>query len=192
MGRMNDLAILSSEALDAAVDRFLSWKLPKTFSPDAGISFNPAPEQQYAGLQWPIGTNLLTAIEAKQMLQHCLAPAVEAQAQADATYNSPAYRTFKADEAQELNMFLASDQYNAGYKQCVADFLAGKVYDVDKECAMPLPDIPLVLELRAVKANTPEGVKGWKDIRAGAQVMVESFNTIMDRHQGKLIPDDPT
>ena len=114
------------------------------------------------------------------------------KAQADATYNHPAYKEFKANEAAELNMFLASDQYNAGYKQCVADFKAGKVYDVDKECAMPLPDIPLVLELRAMQANTPEGVEGWEHIRSGAKAVVADLNVILDRHQGKLIPDDPT
>ena len=58
----------------AVVDRFLCWKLPKTFAPDAGISFKPSPAQQYDGPQWPVGTNLLTADEAKQMFMHCLAP----------------------------------------------------------------------------------------------------------------------
>lgn len=45
------------------VDRFLGWKLPKDFAPDGGISFKES-------AWWPVGTNLLTADQAKEMLQH--------------------------------------------------------------------------------------------------------------------------
>lgn len=57
------------------VNRFLGWKLPKTFNPDCGISFksNDAP-----GGSWPIGTNMLTADEATAMFEHCLPAAIRA------------------------------------------------------------------------------------------------------------------
>lgn len=69
---------------DDMVNRFLSWKLPEDFHPDAGISFNPEfnvewnakhgkPPQRHE----PIGTNLLTATQAKAMLEHVLAPVSE-------------------------------------------------------------------------------------------------------------------
>ena len=45
------------------VDRFLGWKLPKDFAPDAGISFEE-------GALWPSGTNLLHAGQAKEMLEY--------------------------------------------------------------------------------------------------------------------------
>ena len=48
------------------VDRFLAWTLPKDFSPDAGISFDPPQNPAWH----PIGTNLLNADQAKEMLQH--------------------------------------------------------------------------------------------------------------------------
>ena len=48
---------------DAMVGRFLGWKLPKDFAPDAGISFNE-------GAWWPSGTNLFHAGQAKEMLEH--------------------------------------------------------------------------------------------------------------------------
>lgn len=51
------------------VDRFLCWKLPSTFYPDGGISFSPPRDLN----NWPTGTNVLTAIEAKAMLEHVLA-----------------------------------------------------------------------------------------------------------------------
>ena len=57
------------------VDRFLCWKLPEAFYPDAGISFSPA--HPYAGdefgnSRWPVGTNLLTADQARAMIEHIL------------------------------------------------------------------------------------------------------------------------
>ena len=55
------------------VNRFLNWKLPSTFSPDCGISFDGRkPDQWNADKGWPVGTNLLSAIEAKAMLEHVL------------------------------------------------------------------------------------------------------------------------
>lgn len=49
------------------VDRFLGWKLPSDFGPDAGISF----DREY-GEKWgmPVGTNLLNADQAKEMLEY--------------------------------------------------------------------------------------------------------------------------
>ncbi len=52
-----------------ATDRFLGWKLPKDFAPDAGVSFAPPTNPEW----WPIGTNLLTADQAREMFEYCLA-----------------------------------------------------------------------------------------------------------------------
>lgn len=57
--------------LDAAVSRFLGWKLPDDFAPDCYVSFDRERIMQYANL-WPVGTNLLNAIQAKDMLAYCL------------------------------------------------------------------------------------------------------------------------
>lgn len=54
--------------LDAMVSRFLSWALPADFHPDGGVSFQPSPHPH----AWPVGTNLLTASQAKAMFEHCL------------------------------------------------------------------------------------------------------------------------
>jgi len=58
------------------VDRFLSWKLPKDFCPDAGISFKAEYNEgtPYAARHEPIGTNLLSADQAREMLEHVLGP----------------------------------------------------------------------------------------------------------------------
>jgi hypothetical protein len=53
-------------AVGKMVDRFLGWKLPQDFAPDAGISFTPSTHP----LGWPVGTNLLAAKQAKEMFEH--------------------------------------------------------------------------------------------------------------------------
>lgn len=56
--------------IKTAVDRFLGWKLPKDFYPDCHVSFDR--EKASANNGWPIGTNLLTADQAKAMFEYCL------------------------------------------------------------------------------------------------------------------------
>jgi hypothetical protein len=63
--------------IQSLVDRFLGWKLPPTFGPDAGIKFTPSNgmsrEDAYAKPGWwPIGTNLFNADEARAMLEYLL------------------------------------------------------------------------------------------------------------------------
>lgn len=66
--------------INEMVNRFLCWKLPKDFGPDAGIRFAPGPLQTPDGPYWPTGTNLLHAGQAQAMFEHCL-PAVSRAAQ---------------------------------------------------------------------------------------------------------------
>jgi hypothetical protein len=62
----------AEDAKDALIERmasnFLGWKLPKDFTPDAGIAF----DREY-GEKWgmPVGTNLLTIDQARAMFKHC-------------------------------------------------------------------------------------------------------------------------
>lgn len=66
--------------VSAMVDRFLGWPLPKGFSPDCGISFDGRKADQWNpnGKGWPIGTNLLSADQARQMFEYALAlPSVD-------------------------------------------------------------------------------------------------------------------
>lgn len=46
--------------------RFLGWRLPEDFHPDAGINFTPGGKHQ------PIGTNLFNAPQAEAMVRHML------------------------------------------------------------------------------------------------------------------------
>ena len=54
------------------VDRFLQWKLPADFHPDAGISFK---REFNENTPWPmkhepVGTNLFSATQAEAMIAH--------------------------------------------------------------------------------------------------------------------------
>ncbi len=54
--------------LQRLVDRFLGWKIPGTFGPDCYVSFDK--DTALKNNSWPIGTNLFTAEEAKEMIQY--------------------------------------------------------------------------------------------------------------------------
>ncbi|UEP23145.1 Lar family restriction alleviation protein [Burkholderia ambifaria] len=57
-----------AELVRDMVNRFLGWKLPDDFAPDAGIKFVPPTNPDW----WPVGTNLLTADQAAKMIEHIL------------------------------------------------------------------------------------------------------------------------
>ena len=72
--------VVTDKQVDEMVNRFLSWRLPKDFAPDAGISFSPT--KAYEGDElgnpwWPVGTNLLHAGQAKEMVRHMLGDLAE-------------------------------------------------------------------------------------------------------------------
>lgn len=58
-----------SSTIQRAVDRFLSWKLPVAFAPDCHITFD---HDKALDGTWPIGTNLLHAGQAREMIEHLL------------------------------------------------------------------------------------------------------------------------
>lgn len=68
------MAHFTDEQIKHMVQRFLSWKLPKDFNPDAGISFKPWYNEHtnHPMQHEPYGTNLFDAQQAKEMIQHML------------------------------------------------------------------------------------------------------------------------
>ena len=53
------------------VDRFLGWPFPDDFSPDGGISYKPF-IMTTGQIIKPIGTNLLSAAQATEMIKYLL------------------------------------------------------------------------------------------------------------------------
>lgn len=63
---------MTPEQKQILVDRFLQWKLPADFMPDAGISFKPVYNETspFGPMRHePVGTNLFTAAQAMQMVE---------------------------------------------------------------------------------------------------------------------------
>ena len=63
---------MNDEQIKHMVDRFLGWKLPENFSPDAGISFKPDFNEH---TPWPMkhepcGTNLFDERQAEAMIRY--------------------------------------------------------------------------------------------------------------------------
>jgi len=70
----NPVEVTQADAVKHMTERFLQWKLPADFNPDAGISFTPdvnvGTAHQYR--HEPIGTNLLSYTQAEAMVLHML------------------------------------------------------------------------------------------------------------------------
>lgn len=68
-------AAFSDAQIKHMVGRFLSWKLPANFRPDAGISFKAEFNEHtaYPMRHEPLGTNLLDADQAEAMVRHIIA-----------------------------------------------------------------------------------------------------------------------
>ncbi len=68
-------------SIKTMVDRFLGWKLPADFAPDAGITFKKlANADSPAELQYkhePTGTNLFNDPQAEAMLTHVAKPLID-------------------------------------------------------------------------------------------------------------------
>jgi hypothetical protein len=65
------LAIVPIKVTDALVDRFLTWPLPESVCSDQCATMRGYPHRS--------GTNLLTADEARQMIEYLLAPTTAAK-----------------------------------------------------------------------------------------------------------------
>ncbi len=67
--------MVNEKIIEHMTQRFLQWRLPDNFAPDAGISFNPYFNVEYMAKQGkppmrhqPVGTNLLCFDQAKEMV----------------------------------------------------------------------------------------------------------------------------
>lgn len=54
---------MTEDQIKHMTDRFLQFPFPKTMNPDGGISYSAIPNHQ------PVGTNLLSAVEAETMVR---------------------------------------------------------------------------------------------------------------------------
>lgn len=62
---------MNDKQIKHMVDRFLAWKLPNDFYPDAGITFERTYNDGRATHE-PVGTNLFSATQAEAMIRNML------------------------------------------------------------------------------------------------------------------------
>ncbi|WP_287177929.1 hypothetical protein [Mesorhizobium sp.] len=72
---------MTEDQIKAMVDRFLMWRLPEDFNPDDGISFKATFNEHTAHpmRHRPVGTNLLTAVQAEAMVRYMVEDMAEAE-----------------------------------------------------------------------------------------------------------------
>jgi hypothetical protein len=65
---------VTEDQIKHMVDRFLGWRLPEDFHPDAGISFKKTfnDHMPHPMKHEPVGTNLFDAIQATAMVRYML------------------------------------------------------------------------------------------------------------------------
>jgi len=63
---------MTEDQIKYMVNRFLGWKLPSDFMPDAGITFTPMFNEhtEYPMRHEPVGTNLFDYEQAKAMIKY--------------------------------------------------------------------------------------------------------------------------
>ena len=63
---------MTDEQIKHMAERFLAWRLPENFNPDAGISFKAEYNEgtPWPGKHEPTGTNLLSYTQAEAMVRH--------------------------------------------------------------------------------------------------------------------------
>jgi hypothetical protein len=63
---------MNDEQIKYMVNRFLTWRLPENFNPDAGISFKSRFNERTAHpmKHEPVGTNLFDATQAEEMVRY--------------------------------------------------------------------------------------------------------------------------
>ena len=82
---------MTDDQIKHMVDRFLGWRLPKPWHPDAGISYQrPNYAHAPADHDWPVGTNLFDADQAEAMVRHMVEGMPVQHASDCALHNAPA------------------------------------------------------------------------------------------------------
>jgi len=63
---------MTDDQIEQMVSRFLAWKLPENFQPDAGISFKAEFNENtpFPMRHQPSGTNLFSHAQATAMIRH--------------------------------------------------------------------------------------------------------------------------
>lgn len=78
------MAVLTDIQIKHMVERFLGWRVPETFNPDNGVSFDPPADGPNRVALWPTGTNLFDYDQATEMVRHMVDELPETPTQGEA------------------------------------------------------------------------------------------------------------
>ncbi len=103
---------MNKEQIRHMVDRFLGYKLPIDFRPDGGVEFTSTKtfatrEEAYEKNWWPIGTNLLTAQQAEEMIRFMIID-------------------LPSTSSEQTKV----ESFREGYHQALLDFQSGTIRDI--------------------------------------------------------------
>lgn len=117
---------MNEQQINDMVSRFLAWRLPENFSPDGGISFAPTFNTLGGGTARaePVGTNLFSFDQAKQMVLHMLGEA-----------NSPAPTMRLETESENIARDMREGRFPARSKQ--------QMVPIEPVPALPPPPLPM-------------------------------------------------
>lgn len=100
---------MTDEQIKQITERFLAWRLPDSFNPDAGISFKPSyDDEPMRSRHWPVGTNLFSYKQAEAMVRHML----QGLPEDDDTRPLTEMEKAKIDEAWEIHKLDRSQLMN--------------------------------------------------------------------------------
>lgn len=125
--------------INESVNRFLGWKLPANFAPDAGIMFKPNANTespvQFQYKHEPTGTNLFRAGQAEAMLIHVAKPLTDK------------IETLESDLQLQTKVFIAA---------CEDLALIAEKLGIDPEDGGASPIIGSITELKAQLADSKQ------------------------------------
>lgn len=156
---------------DEMVSRFLCWSLPKDFCPDGGVNFDGRGRYSTGyETSWPIGTNLFTARQAKELLEHVIsrAPAT-AEQPAESQDLMAAYRRMRQQRGVDGVLVATAPapvaEPTTGYVQRVPDHCdritwRNRYYQLPLDGAAPAPVAPTMDDALAAGDGTLHGARG--------------------------------
>jgi hypothetical protein len=159
------------------VNRFLGWKLPEQFYPDCGITFTHNETWGPYPNNWPIGTNLLTADQAKGMFEYVLQDLIS-------TPTPPS-----AEQSKINSIECQEDIYKNGVS--VGLFDMGKEY-ADELCSRltELTEYRYDWHYTAGRVHVKLISKASVE-QPDSELYSSAVNKAWDRFQSKLNSDDP-
>lgn len=146
---------------DEMVTRFLMWRLPDNFNPDCGISFKRTYNECSpfgTSTHEPTGTNLLSADQARAMLEHVLAapsPIAPSEPMPCPFCGKPCKLSDRASNETVTGRVWFAACYCGGYSSCahkMADTREGVIALWNLRVALPSPVAPSEQSVTTIEA----------------------------------------